>query len=317
MIFDRYLALRSMQKVIDELNEKGVVSKVRQAKKRKIGGVPFTYGPLAYLLKNRTYVGQLGCNRAWFVGEHKAIIDRHTFDQVQGLLKTNSERRTGKRYRTEALLTGLLFDDKGNRMSPSFTVKRGVRYGFYVSSALLKGRKARAGSRARIASDVVEGAVIQALRGQISELADQPAEDNQAAICQRINHVVLGNSDIRIQLKPDAGVAIPEIRVPRPSLSSNIVRVDEATGMRAHPSPRLLPALVRAHSWLRLLLGGQHESVESLGEAVGLHPKVIRNGIRLAFLGPDITHSILQGEQSRSLRDYAGPIALSWFDQRV
>ena len=92
MIFNRYLALRSFQKVIDELNEKGIVSKVREAKGRKLGGVPFTYGPLAYLLKNRTYLGEMGHKGAWFPGEHKAIIDQRTFEQVQDLLKSNCRR---------------------------------------------------------------------------------------------------------------------------------------------------------------------------------------------------------------------------------
>src|SRR5690242_11509277 len=58
MIFDRYLELRSFQKVIDELNAKGIVSKKRAAKGKQQGAVPFTYGPLAYLLKNRTYLGE-------------------------------------------------------------------------------------------------------------------------------------------------------------------------------------------------------------------------------------------------------------------
>ena len=48
---------------------------------------------------------------------------------------------------------GKLYDDKGNRMSPSFSTKNGVRYRFYVSSALLRGRKAAAGSVGRIAAD--------------------------------------------------------------------------------------------------------------------------------------------------------------------
>ncbi|MEA2985694.1 MAG: hypothetical protein QOD94_1948, partial [Alphaproteobacteria bacterium] len=39
----------------------------------------------------------------------------------QDLLRTNSEDRAGKPHQNGALLTGLLSDDKGNRMSPSFT----------------------------------------------------------------------------------------------------------------------------------------------------------------------------------------------------
>ena len=69
------------------------------------------------------------------------IVDREIFEQVQQLLKANSLGRTGRRQQNNALLVGLVFDDRGNRMSPSFTVKRGVRYSFYVSSTILKGRK--------------------------------------------------------------------------------------------------------------------------------------------------------------------------------
>ena len=60
MIFSRYLALKSFQKLIDELNDKGIVTKKRQVKGKIAGGIPFTYGPLAYLLKNRTYLGETG-----------------------------------------------------------------------------------------------------------------------------------------------------------------------------------------------------------------------------------------------------------------
>ena len=51
---------------------------------RTAGGIPFTYGPLAYLLKNRTYLGETGHGGAWFPGEHEPIIDRGIFDEVQG-----------------------------------------------------------------------------------------------------------------------------------------------------------------------------------------------------------------------------------------
>jgi site-specific DNA recombinase len=47
---------------------------------------------------------------------------------------------------------GKLYDDKGNRMSPSFSSKNGVHYRFYVSSALLRGRKEAAASVGRVAA---------------------------------------------------------------------------------------------------------------------------------------------------------------------
>ena len=49
-------------------------------------------------------------------------------------------------------------------MSPSFTLKNGVRYCFYVSSALLKARKAEAGSVRRLSASEIEAAVFKAIR---------------------------------------------------------------------------------------------------------------------------------------------------------
>lgn len=167
LIYQRYLAVKSLQKLIDELNAKAVVTKVREVANKSAGGVPFTYGSLAYLLKNRIYLGETGHGGSWFAGEHEPIIDRDTFEKVQQLLHTNSAGRVGRRQQTGALLTGLVFDDRGNRMSPSFTVKRGVRYPFYVSSALLRGRKSQSGSVPRISSSTIEGIVLRAVRQRV------------------------------------------------------------------------------------------------------------------------------------------------------
>src|SRR6202022_3796653 len=58
----------------------------------------------------------------------------------------------------KALLIGQPYDDRGNRMSPSFSTNAGVRYRFYVSSALLRGRKAEAGSVGGLAAQAIEDA---------------------------------------------------------------------------------------------------------------------------------------------------------------
>src|SRR6266849_1978899 len=61
---------------------------------------------------------------------------------------------------------GKIYDDRGNRMSPSFSAKNGFRYRFYVSSALLRGRKADVGSVGRVPAAEIERAVLAALRPQ-------------------------------------------------------------------------------------------------------------------------------------------------------
>src|SRR3954463_4058096 len=141
-IFRRYLELRSFAKLVEDLHRKGIVTKRRTTKVAKFrGGIPFTYGPLAHFLKNRLYTGDISHGDKWFPGEHAAIVDRETFEQVQQLLKSKAAGRKAKRSASQALLLGRLYDDRGNRMSPSYSVKNGIRYRFYVSSALLRGRK--------------------------------------------------------------------------------------------------------------------------------------------------------------------------------
>ena len=74
-----------------------MVTKKRLVAGKVVGGIPFTYGPLAYLLKNRTYLGETGHNGRSFPGEHEPIIDRETFDKVQQLIRSHSITRSGRR----------------------------------------------------------------------------------------------------------------------------------------------------------------------------------------------------------------------------
>ena len=96
-IFKLYLELRSFGKLVAELDRRRIVTKRRNTKVAKYqGGIPFTYGPLAYFLKNRIYLGETHHGGKWFKGEHAAILDRETFDRVQQLLKENNVRRRGE-----------------------------------------------------------------------------------------------------------------------------------------------------------------------------------------------------------------------------
>lgn len=90
------------------------------------GGIPFTYGPLSHVLKNRVYLGEVHHGGKWYPAEHKPILDPNTFDRVQTLLAANRVTTETRRSTGEAFLTGQLRDDRDNRMSPSFSVKNGI-----------------------------------------------------------------------------------------------------------------------------------------------------------------------------------------------
>lgn len=313
MIFERYLVLRSFQALIDELNAKGVVSKQRVVKGKTTGGVPFTYGPLAYLLKNRLYLGETGHGGKWFAGEHEPIIDAKTFQAVQDLIKENTTGRTGKRYRSSALLTGLIYDDRGNRMSPSFTVKNGVRYPFYVSTALLKGRKASAGSVPRVSALAVEPMVLQALR---------PSDGRTVGTAQDLDVVQAMIDQVTVTTE---GLTLTFVDGRLPQIikrdwTQHRDLYEKTSGPAARePDPQqiaLVHAIARAQHWVELLSAGAFDSIEALAVHEQIHPKVIRNRIRLAFLAPQIVASTLIGRDCAiGLGTLNGDIDRSWRSQ--
>ena len=227
IIFTRYLELKCLRLLRDDLDCQGIVSKRRKGRSgRQAGGRNLTHGPLAHLLKNRTYLGEMGHNGEWFTGEHEPIIERATFDQVQELLKANSVARQRKRSENGALLTGLLYDDRGNRMSPSFSTKRDVRYRFYISSALLKGRKQEAGTLPRISGPDLEAAVLTALKEQKVLPSPEDLSTNREIVGKLIERVEVSQRKVRIALKTSTEVDGTHLNVDAP-------KVDEVERLHA------------------------------------------------------------------------------------
>jgi site-specific DNA recombinase len=311
-IFGSYLELKSFARLVAELDKRGIVTKRRNTKVAKYkGGIPFTYGPLAYFLKNRIYLGEMHHGGKWFKGEHEAIVDRETFDRVQQLLKSAATHRKVKRSESGALLMGKLYDDRGNLMSPSFSSKKGVRYRSYVSSALLRGRKDQAGSIGRVPAREIEGVVEEAVRGKL-DIADASGQ----AITDRIERIVLGDTQIRVTLNAkDSDSPVPAIEIP---WTSNKVSYDCVPAhSEPKPDPKLVQAIARAHAWLADLKNGRFSSVEELAAGAKLHPKVVRLILRFAFLSPKITSGILAGNQRvPALRQTPKRLSLDWISHQ-
>ena len=166
-IFQRYLALGSIGQLIEDLAMRGVTPRERKDGEHDSTPRRFMMGPLAHILKNRFYVGDVVYRGEVYQGQHEPILDRALFDAVQAKLRDRAVIRKLSRSRSPSLLAGLLFDDRGNRMSPSHANKRGVRYRYYVSQALLQNRKAAAGSISRVAAPEIEELVSAAVRPHI------------------------------------------------------------------------------------------------------------------------------------------------------
>ena len=80
----------------------------------------------------------------------------------------------------------------------------------------------------------------------------------------------------------------------------------------------LIQSLLRAHAWMHLLQDGTYGSVEELADANNIHPKVIRQNLRLAYLSSEVTSAILDGSQPAGLVLARIPklLSLKWTDQQ-
>src|SRR6266436_8582821 len=94
-IFRSYLRLGSLGLLMADLRKQGIVSKVRTPKSgATVGGIAFTRGPLAHLLRNRFYIGEVIFKGEVFPGQQPAILDRDLFDAVQANLSEQANNHT-------------------------------------------------------------------------------------------------------------------------------------------------------------------------------------------------------------------------------
>src|SRR5437016_6581806 len=117
------------------------------------------------MLQNRIYRGEITHRGQSYPGEHPAIIDQPLWDAVQAVLAKNRvERVTGARAKHPSPLGGFVFDATGQRLTPTYSIKKGTRYRYYISASLMReARRSRSGGW-RIPAGDLEGLVINRLR---------------------------------------------------------------------------------------------------------------------------------------------------------
>jgi DNA invertase Pin-like site-specific DNA recombinase len=234
-IYRRYLRLKSVRALQVELDSAGIRSKSRiWPDGIEHGNQRFSQGALYLLLQNRTYRGEAKHKGNAYPGEHKAIIDKPLWDSVQAMLVKNSvERAAGVDTKAPSLLTGLLFDETGERLTPTWTLKKGKRYRYYVSTSLVKGNGRSDSTRRRLPAGNLENIVIDRLRKflssrrelldafnddhfgrtghshliqrgrQTAEVLDQTPRQNREVIAALVRRVEIGPENIKINLSLD------------------------------------------------------------------------------------------------------------------
>jgi site-specific DNA recombinase len=157
-IFQRYFELGSVRLLKEDLDRDGLRSKLRIAVNgSRSGEKSFARGALYTLLRNPIYVGEIRHRGARYPGQHQPIVERSVWDKTQELLRVHTVRSNGKACESmPSPLIGKLFDENGDRLTPSHAVKGNRRYRYCVSHSLMKGVANKSGQGWRIPALEIE-----------------------------------------------------------------------------------------------------------------------------------------------------------------
>jgi DNA invertase Pin-like site-specific DNA recombinase len=133
-LYEMYLEAGSITALYRQAEAAGLRTKTRVREDgTSVGNRLLSRGHLHRILSNPLYCGEIVHKGKRYPGLHERIVGPTIWDRVQSSLEKN---RTGCRYRKTAqhtsLLTGILFDDSGDRYVPSHTSRDKKRYRYYV-----------------------------------------------------------------------------------------------------------------------------------------------------------------------------------------
>ncbi|MBP8232667.1 MAG: recombinase family protein [Rhizorhabdus sp.] len=347
-IFNRHVELGSVRELADDLEAKGIRSKVRTMQDGRVtGGAPYGVGALAYLLRNVLYIGQIRHGDQIYDGEHEAIISPDLWEANQMLFsKAVNLARTRKSLPSP--LSGHLEDALGRPMGPAHANRGNRRYRYYASRASSQHSEAAwripaidveaiiqreltafLGNPLRISAELADS--MQANEGLGDACTGLATCANDAAalgsLLDRLGaRIILRQENISIEIEADKllGLLFCNGSVE----TGKIITLTIPVQMRRrghelkliYAAPEARPA-VRDDRLINLL-GQARIAYRDLrnGKATGASRRQAVRLARLSFLAPDIVMAILDGRQpieltARSLLR-VGDLPIEWNEQR-
>jgi site-specific DNA recombinase len=330
LIFNRYLELGSVNRLVRDLKDRGLRSKVRELSTGATrGGVAFTQGPLFYMLRNRFYIGEVKFKQEILSGPQPPLLERSLFDAVQTKLTEQWLHRNRSKQKNQAMLSGLLFDDAGQPMVATYATKNRIRYRYYMSSPLRRARcDEGVGSVSRVPGDEVEAIVGKAVRDHL-----QSNQTDQDAVRTHVERIEVRTGQLVVQLKAsdetgttDTGQAVQEFdqsgtngapsapsgiitiawtkpparkfrEVIQPTFASALKRIRP---IRAERRAGLIRSIARGRQWLDEIIAGT-TSVDGLAQGQHCSVRQINMTLSMAFLAPAIVKAAIEGRLPRGI----------------
>jgi site-specific DNA recombinase len=230
---------------------------------------------------------------------------------------------------------------RGNRMSPTHANKKGVRYRYYVSQALLQNRKAEAGGIARVPAPEIENLVCDGVLrhlGLTAEAGASTALADRELIERHVARVIITPQALKVCLNPASGAARhvddptfdnpaagkPSTTITLPWTAPSFVAVKgiihepgAKPTMKPESRDALLIAVAKARGWIDDIRLSYCASFAEIAEREALCERHIRLLAPLAFLSPRIIAAIVDGTAPADLTvtGLAKALPYSWAEQ--
>jgi DNA invertase Pin-like site-specific DNA recombinase len=341
-IFRLYLDLGSTRRLRDELKVRNIRSKAWTAGTGRVhAGYVFSRGALFHLLKNPVYVGQIRHKSETYPGEHEGIVPAELFEAAQKHFADSLQAKHAKvRARHKSLLEGILIDEAGASMTPSYSNNRlGMRYKYYISGRQ-RSERSTAGIT-RVPAIAIEDLVRRTLN-RLRLLRSNSLEIGDEGLRQLLARVDVGSQTLSLRLDRslalkvwqdalDSGDAfdanhlldharshlhvgeqlndrsdhlhlVLPVRARFRGGRAAILIPNGPEGKVGQPDIALIKGIARAQKWRAMLQRGEVDSIEAIAKKFDLDRSETGRTLGLAYLSPAITKSILEGNQLPALR---------------
>lgn len=336
LIFQRYLELGSVLRLMKDLESRDIHSKRWVTQKGNLrGGTYFTRGALYALRQNPVYTGRIRHKDKVHDGQHEAIIDEEVWEAAQNLLARNRhESWTKTNAKFPSLLAGLLVHENGAAYRPRQGRKKGCNYHYYVhpsgtlpvheiDSLVVNELIALLGRQAELCQIIGTNDPSQMdevgskAQSTSAELKLHPRRD---VVLQMVDKVTVGETHISITINRlglqgllanipastqiEDGTTTPYIikrvlQLKRCGNGRKLILGQNNADDRSQPDPSLLRTIARAHAWFGDLKSGL--SYKDIASRDAIDERLVARAVRLVFLAPDITKGILCGLEPKGL----------------
>jgi DNA invertase Pin-like site-specific DNA recombinase len=357
-LYDLYQAEGSLIALRERAADLGLRTRTRTAPDGKVsGGGPFGRAHLHHILTNPVYAGRIRHRSVIHDGQHPAIIAPGDWQAVQELLKAGASRPRGRAPAVfTSPLAGKLFDETGDRLTPSHSRKNGHRLRYYLSNRLLNDKSGSHPEAWRLPAPELETGITGRLRawlsapGQASHLLVTPRTGEMQAIGGKIDSLIAeldgphaaallralvaevrispGRMVITVAADPLADrldmaperLNPPQLQIEAPfRIRRRGVETKVVLGDRpAEVDKVLIRNLMKARDWFAALSRG--ESYAEIADREGIWKQRIQQLLPLAFLAPEIVQQIAEGRQPLGLTTEAlinSDLPIDWAAQRA